>query len=126
MCLEHVHKPQHVSAILRTCDAVGIHEVNIVWNAQTYFRKGTAMGTRKGPEPMFCLKVLAMFRFVCRDAEIRASGGREVNLRNLQGLALFPANSMFLGDYLTTDGQPAAEDLQMIKDLGFEVAQPRG
>ena len=47
VCLEHVHKPQNVSAILRTCDAVGIHEVNIVWNAQTYFRKGTAMGTQK-------------------------------------------------------------------------------
>jgi biotin synthase len=88
--------------------------------------EGTTLGTRKGPEPMFCLKVLAMFRFVCPGAEIRASGGREVNLRNLQGLALFPANSMFLGDYLTTDGQPAAEDLQMIKDLGFEIAQPRG
>ena len=62
-----------------------------------------------------------MFRFVCPKAEIRASGGREVNLRNLQGLALFPANSMFLGDYLTTGGQPAAEDLQMIKDLGFTI-----
>ena len=47
VCLEHVHKPQNVSAILRTCDAVGIHEVNIVWNKHTYFRKGTAMGTQK-------------------------------------------------------------------------------
>lgn len=47
VCLEHVHKPQNVSAILRTCDAVGIHEVNIVWNEHTYFRKGTAMGTQK-------------------------------------------------------------------------------
>jgi len=45
--LEHVHKPQNVSAILRSCDAVGIHEVNIVWNEHTYFRKGTAMGTQK-------------------------------------------------------------------------------
>ena len=47
VCMEHVHKPQNVSAILRSCDAVGIHEVNIVWNEQTYFRKGTAMGTQK-------------------------------------------------------------------------------
>lgn len=47
VCLEHVHKPQNVSAILRTCDAVGIHECNIVWNEHTYFRKGTAMGTQK-------------------------------------------------------------------------------
>ncbi|MCC2607770.1 tRNA (guanosine(18)-2'-O)-methyltransferase TrmH [Planctobacterium marinum] len=47
LCLEHIHKPQNVSAILRTCDAVGIHEVNIVWNEHTYFRKGTAMGTQR-------------------------------------------------------------------------------
>ncbi len=47
VCLEHVHKPQNVSAILRTCDAVGIHEVSIVWNEHTYFRKGTAMGTQR-------------------------------------------------------------------------------
>ncbi|XOV79837.1 MAG: tRNA (guanosine(18)-2'-O)-methyltransferase TrmH [Aestuariibacter sp.] len=47
VCLEHVHKPPNVSAVLRTCDAVGIHEVNMVWNAQTRMRKGTAMGSQK-------------------------------------------------------------------------------
>ena len=47
VCLEHVHKPQNVSAILRSCDAVGIHEANIVWNEHTYFRRGTAMGTQR-------------------------------------------------------------------------------
>lgn len=47
VCLEHVHKPQNVSAVLRTCDAVGIHQVNIVWNQETYFRRGTAMGSQK-------------------------------------------------------------------------------
>lgn len=47
VCLEHVHKPQNVSAVLRTCDAVGIHEVNMVWNAQTRMRRGTAMGSQK-------------------------------------------------------------------------------
>lgn len=47
VCLEHVHKPQNVSAILRSCDAVGIHEANIVWNQDTYFRRGTAMGTQR-------------------------------------------------------------------------------
>lgn len=47
VCLEHVHKPQNISAVLRTCDAVGIHEVNMVWNAQTRMRRGTAMGSQK-------------------------------------------------------------------------------
>ena len=47
VCLEHVHKPQNVAAVLRTCDAVGIHEFSLVWNAKTYFRRGTAMGSQK-------------------------------------------------------------------------------
>jgi biotin synthase len=67
------------------------------------------------------MKVLALFRFICPDKEIRASGGREFNLRSLQCLALYAANSIFVGDYLTTDGQAAADDHQMIEDLGFEI-----
>lgn len=36
-------------------------------------------------------------------------------------MALHVANSLFLGDYLTSEGQGAREDLQMIRDGGFEV-----
>lgn len=72
-------------------------------------------------DPRKCLKVLAMFRFVCPTKEIRISGGREVNLRTLQPLGLYAANSIFIGDYLTTEGQEAAEDHRMIEDLGFEI-----
>ncbi|WP_407673197.1 biotin synthase BioB [Paenibacillus alkalitolerans] len=71
--------------------------------------------------PRKCLKVLALFRFVCPSKEIRASGGREVNLRSLQPLTLYAANSVFVGDYLTTAGQDATEDHKMIEDLGFEI-----
>lgn len=31
VCLEHVHKPHNVSAIIRTADAVGVHQVHAVW-----------------------------------------------------------------------------------------------
>ncbi|HBN78356.1 MAG TPA: biotin synthase BioB, partial [Planctomycetaceae bacterium] len=41
--------------------------------------------------------------------------------RTLQPLGLYPANSMFVSDYLTTKGQTPSEDYQIIKDLGFEV-----
>ncbi|GEB31306.1 MULTISPECIES: biotin synthase BioB [Brevibacillus] len=67
------------------------------------------------------LKVLALFRFVCPDKEIRVAGGREVNLRSLQPLSLYAANSLFVGDYLTTPGQEITSDHQMIEDLGFEI-----
>lgn len=31
LCMEQVHKPHNISAIIRTADAVGIHEVHAVW-----------------------------------------------------------------------------------------------
>lgn len=71
--------------------------------------------------PVYCLKVLALFRFINPTKEIRIAGGREVNLRSLQPLGLYAANSIFVGDYLTTEGQEDTEDHQMLQDLGFEV-----
>src|SRR5579875_581012 len=49
------------------------------------------------------------------------AGGRELHLRSLQSLALQVANSLFLGDYLTSEGQAARADLEMIADAGFEA-----
>ena len=71
--------------------------------------------------PLYCLKVLALFRFINPTKEIRISGGREVNLRSLQPFGLYAANSIFVGDYLTTEGQEEIEDYQMLRDLGFEI-----
>ena len=82
---------------------------------------GTALEGTHELNPMYCLKVLALFRFMNPTKEIRISGGREVNLRSLQPLGLFAANSMFIGDYLTTEGQARNSDFQMLKDLGFEI-----
>jgi tRNA (guanosine-2'-O-)-methyltransferase len=31
LCLEEVHKPNNVSAIVRTADAVGLHKIHAVW-----------------------------------------------------------------------------------------------
>ena len=66
-----------------------------------------------------------MARFVCPDKEIRIAGGREMHLRSLQGLALQVANSIFLGDYLTSEGQAAEADLELIRDNGFVGARRR-
>lgn len=74
--------------------------------------------------PQRCLKTLCLFRFVNPNKEIRVAGGREVNLRSLQPLSLYPANSMFVNGYLTTPGQDATDAHQMIRDLGFELDQP--
>ena len=87
--------------------------------------EGTALESVSELTPTYCLKALAMFRFVNPDRELRIAGGRELNLGSLQPLGLYPANSIFVGDYLTTKGQAPAADYQMIKDLGFEVLENR-
>jgi biotin synthase len=74
--------------------------------------------------PQRCLKTLCLFRFVNPNKELRVAGGREVNLRSLQPLSLYPANSLFVNGYLTTPGQDATDAHQMIRDLGFELDQP--
>lgn len=82
---------------------------------------GTPLGGTDELTPVYCLRVLCLFRFINPTKEIRISGGREVNLRSLQPFGLYPANSIFIGDYLTTEGQESSRDRQMLEDLGFEV-----
>ncbi len=83
--------------------------------------KGTPMGDFAFLTPMKCLKVLCLFRFLNPTSEIRAAGGREVNLRTVQAMGLYAANSIFVEGYLTTPGQQAEEAQRMIKDMGFEI-----
>ncbi len=83
--------------------------------------EGTPLAGRWQLTPQRCLRILALFRFTFPDVEVRLAGGREIHLRTLQPLALHIANSMFLGDYLTSEGQPGAADLAMIADAGLVV-----
>jgi biotin synthase len=83
--------------------------------------EGTPLGGQWALTPQRCLRILAMVRLVCPDAEVRLAGGREIHLRSLQPLALHIVNSIFLGDYLTSEGQPGGRDLEMIADAGFTV-----
>lgn len=82
---------------------------------------GTPMAATHRLTPTDCLKILCLFRLVNPAMEIRIAGGRELHLRSLQALGLYVANSIFIGDYLTTKGQAAAADRQMILDMGFEI-----
>lgn len=83
--------------------------------------EGTPLAGESELTPQYCLKVLAMFRMVNPSRELRIAGGRELHLRSLQPLGLYPANSIFVGDYLTTKGQIPDADLAMIRDMGFEI-----
>ncbi|HEY3331487.1 MAG TPA: biotin synthase BioB [Capsulimonadaceae bacterium] len=86
--------------------------------------EGTPFADRGNVDPRYALKALCMFRFVNPDRELRIAGGRELHLQTLQPLGLYPANSIFVSDYLTTRGQTPQEDFQMIENLGFEIVGP--
>jgi len=85
--------------------------------------EGTPLARSHSLTPRYCLKALAMFRFVNPSSELRIAGGRELHLGSLQPLGLYAANSIFVGDYLTTKGQPPEADYRMIEEMGFVVTR---
>jgi biotin synthase len=89
-------------------------------------RPGTPLAGHPLVEPGLALRALCMFRFVHPRTDLRVAGGRELTLRALQAMALYPANSIFTQGYLTTGGATAAADHQMIKDAGFVLELASG
>lgn len=73
--------------------------------------------------PYQVLRLLCLMRFLNPTTEIRVSGGRELHLRSLQPLSLYPADSVFVDGYLTTPGQKTKDAWAMLQDMGFEVEE---
>lgn len=71
--------------------------------------------------PEYCLRILCLFRFLNPKAEIRMAAGRELYLRDMQVMGLYPANSLFLDGYLNARGEARRRTLQMIQDAGFTI-----
>lgn len=84
--------------------------------------EGNMLGAALGLSPEYCLRVLCLFRLLNPKAEIRVAAGRELYLRDMQVMALYPANSLFLDGYLNTKGDDRRRTLQMIKDAGFTIS----
>ena len=89
-------------------------------------REGTPLAGYPGVEPGYALRALCMFRFVHPRTDLRVAGGRELTLRSMQVMALYPANSIFTSGYLTTPGATPHADHQMIRDAGFELELASG
>lgn len=87
---------------------------------------GTPFADKQPLKPLEILRSFAVFRFILPHAQIRTAGGREVNLRDLQALALNGgASGIMIGGYLTTAGRGTAKDMQMLKDLGRKRSKPQ-
>ena len=86
---------------------------------------GNALPEASNLSPEYCLRVLCLYRFLNPKAEIRIAAGREVHLRNMEVMALYPANSLFVDGYLNTKGESRRKTLQMIKDAGFTIKADR-
>ena len=100
-----------------TLRELGVHSVPINFLNPI---PGTPLENRPRLDPIECLAIIALFRFVLPDRDIVVCGGREVCLRDLQPLLFIAgANGLLLGDYLTTRGRAPEDDLEMIRDLGL-------
>jgi len=81
---------------------------------------GTPLEGRTPLPPLESLKIIALFRFILPQADIRTCGGREKGLRTLQPMMyLAGCNGTMIGNYLTTEGRNPEVDIQEIKDLGL-------
>ena len=71
------------------------------------------------------LELITLARDIISDAErIMVAGGRELMFGSRQNeIFKAGANSIVIGNYLTTQGRDKQSDLEMIKSLGFEVAK---
>lgn len=61
---------------------------------------------------------------LCEADRIMIAGGREMTFKERQS-EIFDAgaNAIVIGNYLTTSGREKSKDLQMLKDLGLEIAK---
>lgn len=88
--------------------------------------KGTPLENKKPLKPIEALKIIAMFRFVMPQKDIRVCGGREFVLKQLHPLVFFAGtNGIMVSDYLTQKGRKIEDDIEMISDLGLKINPQR-
>jgi biotin synthase len=86
---------------------------------------GTPLEGGSPPSPMACLRIIALFRFLMPDKEIRVCGGRVQGLKDLHDrLFAGGASGMMIGNYLTTMGPAPEDDRIMMDRLGFTARRP--
>jgi biotin synthase len=81
-------------------------------------RPGTPFGDLPVMDATEALRAIAVFRLVLPRTILRFAGGREITLGDLARDGMLGGiNAVIVGNYLTTLGRPATEDLAMLQDL---------
>ena len=83
--------------------------------------KGTRFEGVPPMTPREILKTIAVYRFYFPKRDINICAGRELHLRDAQGMIfLAGASATMVGNYLTQAGRAPEQDLQLLRDLGLE------
>jgi biotin synthase len=85
-------------------------------------RPGTPFGDLPVMAANDALRAIAVFRLVLPRTILRFAGGREITLGDLAKDGMLGGiNAVIVGNYLTTLGRPATEDLDMLADLNMPL-----
>jgi len=85
-------------------------------------RPGTPFGDRPVMGTAEALRTVAAFRLALPRTILRYAGGRELTLGDLADRGVLGGvNAIIVGNYLTTLGRPAEEDLAMLADLRMPI-----
>jgi biotin synthase len=85
-------------------------------------RPGTPFGDLPVLSAVDALRTVATFRLALPRTILRYAGGREITLGDLADRGILGGiNAVIVGNYLTTLGRPAAEDLAMLTDLRMPI-----
>jgi biotin synthase len=85
-------------------------------------RPGTPFGTLNPMSAVDALRTVGTFRLVLPRTILRFAGGREITLGDLASRGVRGGiNAVIVGNYLTTLGRPAEEDLAMLADLRMPI-----
>ena len=87
--------------------------------------KGTSLESRELLHPLDALQIIALYRFILPNKEIRICGGRLQVLNEFHPLIfLAGADSLLTGNYLTTFGRVPADDVGLINLCGLTLRGP--
>ena len=81
---------------------------------------GTALEHRDFLDPLEALKIISLLRYILSHKEIRVCGGRMQILGEFNSMVFFAgADSLMIGNYLTTPGRNYEADFRLIEAYGL-------